>query len=329
MESPANFVDISSPFSPIYWGFVLSLLFGGVTIVQAYIYFLHSRDRLEVKLLATFISVLDFVDSVLVAYSIYYFLIPQFGSLFRLSFLPWELTAECILASIITVISQMYFVYQLVAAKRFGHGNWFVIVTIGILSCISLAGGIACVVSMSLFDRGVLANRNHIFSIAFGFSKGFSALADILATIAMCIFLKSARVGLSRTNSLLNDLVRVIFMRGVLVTIAQTLLVISFYALPTRLTWMAFHINVAKLYVNTFFAMLNGREHLREKHLGATSVQLSDNTKQSRSNRVKSGIHVISQQSESKLSCPDDQSIEDTNKSNTVFMNTVVTTSLI
>lgn len=68
------------------------------------------------------------------------------------------------------------------------------------------------------------------------------------------------------------------------------------------------HVNHSDVLIQMLYR-LNGREHLREKHLGATSVQLSDSTKQSRS-RVKSGIHVISQQSESKLTYPDDQSIE-------------------
>lgn len=160
---------------------------------------------------------------------------------------------------------------------------------------------------MSLFDHGVLANRNHIFSVGvyiklpmstlhsiqsrspLDFRKGL-ALWLIFLRQLLCVYFSNRHAeafhGMSisekknkihrsslkkyRTNSLLNDLVRVIFMRGVLVTIAQTLLVISFYALPTKLTWqaliklvvaginalyscrMAFHINVAKLYVNTF-----------------------------------------------------------------------------
>ncbi|KAF8186641.1 hypothetical protein BJ912DRAFT_1060116 [Pholiota molesta] len=324
MASTAAFVDISNPFSPIYWGFVLSLLFGGVSVVQAYIFFVRSKDRLQLKLLAAFMIVLDFVDSALVAYSIYYFLIPQFGSLFRLSFIPWELTAECMIASIITVISQMYF---MTSAKRFGQGHWSIIASIGALSLISLAGGIACVTSMSVFTHGVLSNRNHVFEIAFGFSKGFSALADILATIAMCIFLKSARGGIKRTNSLLDALMRVIMTRGLLVTLTQTLLVISFYALPTDLTWMAFHINVAKLYVNTFFAMLNSRDHLKEKHLGVSSVQLSDNLTNS---RIKPGLYAIRSQS----SPEDRHELEDGKRElepgmTSVLMNTVVTKSLI
>ncbi|KAF9483254.1 hypothetical protein BDN70DRAFT_343408 [Pholiota conissans] len=292
MSSPSSFVDLSDLFSPIYWGFVLSLLFGGVSIVQAYFFFLKSKDRLQIKLLAAFMIILDFIDSGLVAYSIFYFLIPEFGSLFRLSFIPWELTVECIIASFITVISQMYFVYQLIGAKRIGQGRWSVIAVIGILSLISFAGGIACVVSMGIFKHGVLSNRNRI---AFGFSKGFSALADILATIAMCMFLRSARGHMKQTNSLLYALMRVIMSRGLLVTFTQTLLVITFYAMPTNLVWMAFHINVAKLYVNTFFAMLNTRDHLKEKHLGGTSVQLSDNS------RIRSTVYAISQGSPDDL----------------------------
>ncbi|KAF8956713.1 hypothetical protein BDZ97DRAFT_1850208 [Flammula alnicola] len=285
MASTDTFTNVSTPFAPVFWGFVISLLFGGVTIVQAYIYFLNARDSLLVRSMAAGMLVLDFVDSALVASSIYYYLIPHFGSVSRLGFLPPELAVECLIATIITTISQMYFVYQLVGAKRLGKGHWSVIVGISILSALALAGGIACVVTMYLFKDGVLQDRNRTFEISFGVSKGFGSAADIVATIAMCLFLNSVRTGMVQTNSLLDALVRLILNRGILVTLAQTLLLVTFYAAPANLAWVAFHINVPKLYVNTFFAMLNGRDRLKEKHF-ATSVKLHD--MESSSSRAKS-----------------------------------------
>ncbi|TFK32814.1 hypothetical protein BDQ12DRAFT_739141 [Crucibulum laeve] len=325
MSSSDNvqFTSISNPFAPVYWGFVISLLFGGITIVQAYIYFLQGRDRFIVRLMAAAMLVLDFVDSALVAYSIYYYLIPQFGSVTRLSIVTPELAAECLIATTITTISQLYFVYQLAAAKRLGKGNWTVIGVISTLCILSLAGGIACFVTMYLFRHGVIENRNHSFEIAFGVSKGFGAATDILATIAMCLFLNSVRTGMTRTNSILDSLVQLIINRGALVTLAQTLLLITFYAAPSNLAWVAFHINVPKLYANTFFAMLNGRDRLKEKHF-ATSVKLESSGVRlgDKSNGLSFGEHSTFVGNET-------QNDKDTIRSNGIMMKTVVTTSVI
>ncbi|KAF8186133.1 hypothetical protein K438DRAFT_1446181, partial [Mycena galopus ATCC 62051] len=85
-----------------------------------------------------------------------------------------------------------------------------------------------------------------------GIAKGFGAAADIMATISMCIFLKSVETGFRRTSSLLKSIMHLVINRGLLVTFAQILLLIVFFAFPEHLYWLAVHINTTKLYVNTF-----------------------------------------------------------------------------
>ncbi|KAF9476988.1 hypothetical protein BDN70DRAFT_881700 [Pholiota conissans] len=323
MASDEVYTNVATPFAPVYWGFVISLLFGGVTIVQAYIYFREARDHILVKLMAAGMLLLDFVDSALVAYSVYYYLIPRFGSVSRLGMLPTEMAVECLIATLITTVSQCFFVYQLVAAKRLGKGHWSVIGGIVAMTILALAGGIACVVTMAIFSNGVLQDRNRIFVISFGVSKAFGAAADIVATIAMCLFLNSVRTGMIQTNSLLDALVRLTFSRGILVTVAQTLLLITFYATPGTLTWVVFHINVPKLYVNTFFAMLNGRDRLKAKHLG-TSVKLED----TESSRGKIGAFGSGEHSTLVGDVQHDGEKRTFTPQTTIIMSTEVTTSV-
>ncbi|TFK38471.1 hypothetical protein BDQ12DRAFT_606166 [Crucibulum laeve] len=278
-------IDLSGTFAPVYWGFVISLLLGGITVVQAYIYFPRAKDKIGIQLTVS-TSVLDLVSSFLVAYSIYYYLIPRFGSLVPLNSVTPELSAECLVSTAITLISQMYFVYQLISVKRLGKGSWIVICILIFYDYFAV-GGIACVATMYIFQHGVLSNRNNTFSVSvfFGVAKGFGAATDILATIAMCVFLTSSKTGMKQTNSMLKALIQFIIHRGALVTLIQTLLLITFYAIPRSLVWLAFHVNVTKLYANTF-CKLNGREHLKERHLGISTnissthfAAVRDNTK--------------------------------------------------
>ncbi|KAJ3849070.1 hypothetical protein EV368DRAFT_85915 [Lentinula lateritia] len=259
-------IDMSGIFAPFFWGFFVSTFLGGITIVQAYMYFPHPSDRMCVQVIAATMLILDLISSALVAQSLYYYLIPHFGSLAPLQFITPELSAECLISGILTFISQMYFVYQIYSVKRVGILAWTVIGVLTLFAVLTFVGGIGCVATMYVFAYGVLADRNEDFAIFFGLAKGFGAVTDIMATLAMCTFLSNAKTGIRQTDNLIKSLIQYVVERGGVVTLIQTLLLITFYAAPTKLYWLAFHINVTKLYANTFFCMLNARKSLWEKH---------------------------------------------------------------
>ncbi|KAJ3919567.1 hypothetical protein F5877DRAFT_66476 [Lentinula edodes] len=287
-DSPG--IDMSAIFAPFFWGFFVSIFLGGITIVQAYMYFPHPTDRKSVQVLAASMLILDLISSALVAQSLYYYLvssfslelldqeltmtarqIPHFGSTAPLKTITPELSAECLISGILTFTyayhlsmyrhhdvpwlidfigsSQMYFVYQIHSVKRTGILAWtilgvltlFAVITFALNTSIILVGGIGCVATMYIF---------------FGLAKGFGAVTDIMATIAMCTYLSNAKTGFStHTDSLIKGLIQYIIERGAVVTLIQTLLLITFFAFPNNLYWLAFHINVTKLYANTFFCM--------------------------------------------------------------------------
>ncbi|EEB89780.1 hypothetical protein MPER_12090 [Moniliophthora perniciosa FA553] len=268
-------LDMSEIFAPFYWGFVVSLFLGGITIVQAYIYFPHPTDRKPVQIIAATMLILDLISSALIAQSLYYYLIPHYGSLAQLNSVTTELNVECLISTIITFISQMYFVYQIYTIKSLGRVAWLLIVVITACAVLAFVGGVGCVSAMIIFHHGVLANRNEKFSVEFhsiffGLAKGFGTLTDVIATLAMCFFLSLSKTGISiQTKGLIKSLIQYVVNRGIVVTLIQTLLLILFYAAPNNLYWIAAHINVTKLYANTSFAMLNAREHIKQKHVGS------------------------------------------------------------
>ncbi|KAF9259460.1 hypothetical protein L218DRAFT_874678, partial [Marasmius fiardii PR-910] len=110
---------------------------------------------------------------------------------------------------------------------------------------------LGCVSMMVVFQHGVLANRNRTFSA----TKGLGSVTDIIATVAMCSLLSYSRSGIStQTNKLIKSLIILFVNRGILVTMVQSMILIMFYAVPDKLWWygLAFHINVTRLYANTF-----------------------------------------------------------------------------
>ncbi|KAF5316846.1 hypothetical protein D9758_017998 [Tetrapyrgos nigripes] len=259
-------LDMSGVFASVYWGFVISLFCGGITIVQAWLYFPHPRDKPLVQFTAAFMLILDLASSALVAQSLYYYLIPHFGSEAQLGKLTPELSSDCLMSATITFISQMWFVFQIYQFNRTTTLAWISMGLITLGALITYAAGIGCGVVMFIFRSGILSDRNTSFIILFGIAKGTAAVTDIIATAAMCFLLTEQKTSVAQTNNIIKWLVRLLINRGLLVTIVQCILVIIFFLYPDRLFWLAIHATTAKLYANTFFAMLNGREWLKKQH---------------------------------------------------------------
>jgi len=251
------------------------MILGGITVLQGYIYFPRTKDKLSLQIVAGIMLALDFTSSALVAQSVYYYLVPHFGSLLPLNSLTTELSADCFISTMITFISQMYFVWQIYTVAR-GRGSLFVPAVVGIFAICAFAFGTACTVAMVVHKHLVLGERSTVFSIFFGLAKGFGALTDIVATAALCTYLSSSKTGVAQTNSLIKTLMHFIIHRGILVTLIQSLLLIMFFAVPSHLYWLAFHVNVTKLYVNVFFAMLNARITLNEKIQNGAVMRMDD-----------------------------------------------------
>ncbi|KAJ6582381.1 hypothetical protein B0H19DRAFT_1252482 [Mycena capillaripes] len=251
------FVDI---FGPVFWGFCVSLVLSGLTILQGYLYFTRYNDKLLIRGVAGLMLVLDLLSTALVCQSIYYYILPDYGSLAPLGAVTGELDVDCLISSVIAFMSvnsmahmfkrnsphssQMYFVYQAKAAPIMNAA-------IVILGTISFGGGIELVPFQRVFA---------------GIHKASGAAADVVATIAMLIFLKAADTGIRQTSSILRSLMYLVVNRGLLVTAAQVVTLIVLFASTSHLYWVAVHINTTRLYVNTFFAMLNARTTSEENH---------------------------------------------------------------
>ncbi|KAI8978818.1 histone acetylation protein-domain-containing protein [Trametes punicea] len=92
---------------------------------------------------------------------------------------------------------------------------------------------------------------------------GAAAASDILIAGAMCYYLYNKRTGLQRINT------------GLATSVIGTICVICFGAMPTNFIWLGFFWIMGKCYVNSFLALLNSRDRLREKVTKA-AVQLNN-----------------------------------------------------
>jgi len=118
---------------------------------------------------------------------------------------------------------------------------------------------------MFLYASNIITTRNRVFNMLAGLSKASAALADVITTCSLCYGLGYIRTGIRATDSVLKTLIGFAIQRGLLVAVVQIALLIVFYASSPHLYWLGLHVNVTRVYANTFFAMLHAREGLKKE----------------------------------------------------------------
>ncbi|KAF8067796.1 hypothetical protein FPV67DRAFT_1157513 [Lyophyllum atratum] len=258
--------DLGKSVGPMYWGLVLAVFTCGISVVQAHYYFRKNHDRPWLRWTAGTMFSFDLISTALVIAAVFEYFVPRFGDVSHLWQITPALAAECIFAIFITFIAQFYFGYQIYCVKPAGVSGQVLISVLAVLAVLSMLFGCVCFTMMfvhSNWEHWALA-----IQIGFSGSKGFAMLFDIISTITMCMFLKRASPGLTGgTKRVIQFLVYFCLQRGALVTLVQTMLFVVNWAFNQEMYWLTPHLLVTRLYVNTFFAMLNSRKYLRNKNL--------------------------------------------------------------
>ncbi|KAI0301152.1 hypothetical protein B0F90DRAFT_351315 [Multifurca ochricompacta] len=91
--------DIRSTYGAAFIGLLVSTILFGVTITQTWIYYWHYRNK-DPRLLKIFVAllfVLDSLHTILCIYSIYWYLILNFGNVESLDFNMWAMNVRRLL----------------------------------------------------------------------------------------------------------------------------------------------------------------------------------------------------------------------------------------
>ncbi|KAJ7210646.1 hypothetical protein B0H12DRAFT_1225041 [Mycena haematopus] len=92
-----------------------------------------------------------------------------------------------------------------------------------------------------------------------------SLVCDLLITLYLCLFLKSQKGDMIKTNSMMDMLIHDAINRGVLTSLSSGLNMVLFLALPDTFWFFLGLAPNSKFYMNSMLATLNAREHIRDK----------------------------------------------------------------
>ncbi|CAL1710997.1 unnamed protein product [Somion occarium] len=254
---------------PLLIGGLVSTALYGVTCIQTFVYFQKSEgDRLLLKTLISTLWLLDTLDVVLNGHILYHYLVTNFANPFALTSPVWSLVLHVSITAITNFLVRGMFTRRVF---RLSQGNWILTVFITAVSLLDLVCSVVVTV-MAFHDT--FAELMQLSTLLYlDFAAVFSADASI--AVSLCYYLRVNRTGVRKTDSLINILMLYTVNTGLLTALDASAGLIMFAVMPNNLMYVAFYLQLSKLYVNAYLASLNARETLRDRTEDIVSIHLS------------------------------------------------------
>lgn len=251
----------------------IGLLFGttlyGITILQAYQYFLkYPNDTKVQKGWVILLFLLDTANIVFGIHAMYFYLIFRFGDLSSLQTLIWSIKPFGIAhVLVIWIVQSLYLwrIWRLTNSLRLP--TWIVrVVMVGlvVIVLVGLAAGFVFLVELEKL-QSLLIPPSFAWVILF-LGCLVPLLVDMSIATTMFFLLWSQKVDLpSRMDRVVATLVTYIVSTGVLTSLMKLVYLLIFSARPDTLLFLCVEFSGTRLYVNSYYALLNARKSLRDE----------------------------------------------------------------
>jgi len=228
-----------------------------MTVVQTWIYFWHcwNKDTKALKFLIAFVTVMDAISTTLCAYSVYWYLVLNFGNVENLGYIVWSMSIQVSTSILVDASVQIYY------ARRVYIVSKSIICPIIIVALVTFSSILGF-----FFTSKEIAFKDFskLHSLTWTTCAGMvaCALADLLIAASMCWSLYRWRTGFARTDSIIMTLMTYIVNSGLLVSVLAVAVIINFVVSPASMIWAAIYWTMSKCYVNSLLAMLNSRDYV-------------------------------------------------------------------
>jgi len=250
--------DIQDTYGASLIGLLVSTVLYGVTVTQIWIYYCQYRDRdpMVFKGFITLLFILDTLHTILCIYSVYWYLILNFGNLANLDLNMWAVNIQPDVNGLIGFLVQLFYARRVYIMSK----SIVIPAIIAVLGAITFSlGFVFTAKSFALKRYSLYGSLTWVTCVG----MGSTAVADIIIALAMCWYLYGKRTGFSKTDSMIMTLMSYSITSGLLTSILATSMLICFVVRRNTLTWEVMFWLMGKCYVNSFLAMLNNRDSLR------------------------------------------------------------------
>ncbi|KAF9022335.1 hypothetical protein BDZ89DRAFT_1137395 [Hymenopellis radicata] len=241
---------------PLLVGFMIHWCLFSTLCVQIYIYYEgFMQDRTITKCLVYGVFVMEFIQTILVAFDAFSVFAFGFGDLVSLTAMHYHWLTVPIMSGLVAFTSQVFYAYRIYVLSSRSRIVPAIIIAIALLST---AGG---------FVTGILARiagditqlNSRAIVIAITFWCGGAAVCDILIAIYMTFYLSKNDTGFRHPRRLIARLIRITVETGTLTAVAAIVDLVLFYAFPGGAIYTAVALILPKLYANAMIMVLNAR----------------------------------------------------------------------
>ncbi|KAJ8072614.1 hypothetical protein PM082_016173 [Marasmius tenuissimus] len=285
-------------------GMVASLLTGIVTIQVYYYYSKFPNDHIALKTMVAFVWVAELGHSICISHTVYIMTIVSRSDIRVLDLPPKTLSTALFFTALATPLIQSFFGWRIkeLAPSRGGWTItlicWALALTRIIVLLLAFVGGI----KMTSLQQYL---KDWKWSVQT--SLVISAATDVLIALSL-IWVLTRRRGETVSKStiaMIDTLILWTLETGLLTCMGGLLMLVLFMVMPGNFIWLAVFTFLTKLYSNSFMAVLNGRDALREKagnvvELYPTSGQFGDSTFRVRRDTPRTTITQTSRATDSR-----------------------------
>ncbi|KAG2069957.1 hypothetical protein BDR04DRAFT_1054870 [Suillus decipiens] len=271
-------LDIENTFGALFIGVTIAAVLFGLSNAQAFIYFQTHRNtgKTIYKLTVIWLWIFDALHLALIIHCMYYYLVINYSNVNALTEIVWSFKASSlvlrsapwccdidelmqlslVIEVFIVYLVHLLYVYRIWILSKTKSKTLPIVVGIVII----LNSGVAIVLIWTLYQSQTFSDWVK-FEWATYLALATITFADIVIAATLCYLLATSRVGSSSTDSLITKLMAYIINTGCLTSVCSMAAVITCAVMPKNFIFLAIEFLLAKVYVNSFLALLNARHY--------------------------------------------------------------------
>ncbi|KAG2343287.1 hypothetical protein BDR05DRAFT_1059768 [Suillus weaverae] len=249
-------LNIARTFGALFIGVTIAAVLFGLSSVQAFVYFQTHKGTGTTfyKLAVIWLWILDALHLALIVHCVYYYLVINYTNVDALTEIVWSFKLQIIVDVLIIYGVHLLYVYRI---WIFSDGRSRILpIIVGVI--VILGSGVAIALIWAIYQCHVFSDLIKTEWSTY-MTLGTVTFADIVIASSLCYLLATSRTGFTATDSLITKLMAYIINTGCLTSICSMAAMITCAVMPTNFIFLAIEFLVAKLYVNSFFALLNAR----------------------------------------------------------------------
>jgi hypothetical protein len=202
------------------------------------------QDSIQMKLLVTFVFVMETVHTALVAHYVVYYLVEHFGDLQVLTQIPRTLGASVVVGFLVAWTVNQFFVRRIYILSR---KNWWLAAIISILATVRPAFGLTAAAFTIMYPEWVAFKEHAQWIMMTGLSLGL--VVDCLITFCVSYqLLKGRNTIFGHTRNIINTLLKYCINTGAILTIFALMELVGLAASTKSLAFLgAFQIQIQRV----------------------------------------------------------------------------------